>query len=483
MYKPCKERFLTIKMKRILFLVSLMISMGLSCLAQTFYCLEYHNLEGQDCIGLMTFYDEENCSMRLLTLNKKEEVVSLQNLEFLTETKGSGDEEYTAMVSTDDDTPDLAFLWSTYKSDDDIKPYISIGDADLYLADEFYEIPLSEMDEEMLSMFYDKDEEEYQDFMEGKKESRESVEEATTTLGDGEAIFTSMFQGLADARGVTVEELREQYQVQTDIDISEENPYENQGTAPDAQSTMHLVLVINSEAEDIGEACSEDLDNIKKEMTGISRGIGMNLREYVVTGKKYSRHAVESMLQSVRPSKNDVVFFLYSGHGFRFDNQTNKFPCIITSASNYDDPIEEEEYIAMQDIYDDICGKGARLNIVLSDCCNTPIGVDAICQNTSALYSRSNSNYSKKRLAGLFLQSRGRILATASSPGEPSVCDASGGFFTLAFIRSLRNEISAMNSTPVSWSSVIDNTILAAQKRSKKSGQAQNGVKSVKMDN
>ena len=132
----------------------------------------------------------------------------------------------------------------------------------------------------------------------------------------------------------------------------------------------------------------------------------------------------------------------------------------------------------MSDIYDEICSKNARLNIVLSDCCNTPIGIDTPpMRESGTLYCRASNNFSVSRLGQLFLQERGNMLSTAASPGETSICDMMGGVYTLAFIRSLRKEINATNQQEVSWNSIINNTISSARERSQEAGNRQHGLK------
>lgn len=199
---------------------------------------------------------------------------------------------------------------------------------------------------------------------------------------------------------------------------------------------------------------------------------------YPVTGNDFSRDGVVAMLNKLRPASNDIVVFLYSGHGFRFDNQESRFPQMDLTTSSYQEL--GDNYLAMADVFDDIQNKGACLNIVMSDCCNTPIGEEAPVSTGTTLYSRATSNFSLDRLRDLFLNTRGSILSTASSPGEPSVCEQSGGFYTIGFIRSLRKEISSTSSEPVSWLNVMDNTIEAAKKRSERDGDGQHGLRMVR---
>ena len=243
---------------------------------------------------------------------------------------------------------------------------------------------------------------------------------------------------------------------------------------------MHFVSVINSNVSDIGASCERDYDNLASELKGISQALGIQFKDYNVMGDYYSREAVAETLSNLRPSANDIVFFYYSGHGFRFDDQESRYPAIALTSSSYDDI--REHYLLMSDIYDEVCAKNARLNIVLSDCCNTPIGIpQPEMRETGTLYGRANNNFSLSRLGNLFLQQRGSLLSTAASPGETSICDMTGGVYTLAFLRSLRKEINATNSQEVSWTTIINNTISSALQRSSDAGNLQHGIKETTM--
>jgi hypothetical protein len=137
--------------------------------------------------------------------------------------------------------------------------------------------------------------------------------------------------------------------------------------------------------------------------------------------------------------------------------------------------------MALSDIYSAILAKRARLNIVLSDCCNSIINMNQPMVKSNSLFSRSNTNFNLQKLSTLFLKSKGDIIATASSPGEYSWCGENGGFFLLSFFESLRSQISALNQQTPSWDELISSTISSAARKteSNSSTKRQNGVKQV----
>ncbi|WP_373718777.1 caspase family protein [Bacteroides heparinolyticus] len=436
--------------------------------AQTYYELAYKNRDGRQCYGFMIYEDDDNCTMRIITVNDNNEISDADDIKYVSvDDKDNG--EYTALCPEEqsDVAPNIVFLWKEYKGDDDIQPVIcfDLEEADFNLPESFTEVDLADIDTEYLQQFYDTNEDMYRAIMEAKREIRHQQSAIADKLGDGSDIFRTVMTLLAEAGA--------------DVD-QEDIPEITEDSRAEGDVTLHLMTVINTEVNDIGQACERDYFNILNEMKGISKTLGIRLKTYAVMGDAYSRDNVVRTLNSLQPGSDDIVFFIYSGHGFRFDNQTSKYPCFDLTTSQYDD-VEDDNYLQMSDIYNEICGKEARLNIVLSDCCNTPIGVEAPYREVGTLFSRSSNNYSVKRLGQLFLQARGSLISTAASPGETSVCDMTGGYFTLSFIRSLRKEINAVNQQSVSWENIINNTIAAARQRGQEVGNRQQGLKLIKI--
>lgn len=455
-------------MRKILLLLLLFCGFAFQTRAQDFYFVEFNDLDGNDCFGLISWYDEENISMRLRAVGKGDNIVYQKTLSYTAQTV---DEEGMSflMLVTDDaaNDPELAFGYNGEKFDnDEVTPWVSIGDAELFEARQFASIPISEMDEEFLNLFYDKDEKTYSQLLSAIQSSKEDASEVAEYLGDGEAIFDTVIDGLAKIQGKDKSELSNDYV----------EPQQDHSSAP---ATLHLMIVANTVIDDIGEPCKKDYEHVLSEMRSVARALKIPLKLYPVTGNDFSLSNVLRTLRSLKPSANDIVVYLYSGHGFRFDDQASRFPQMDLSQSAYEEL--DNNYLAMSDVFKEIQSKGARLNIVMSDCCNTPVGEDTptISKGTT-LYSRGSSNYSLGRLRQLFLYTRGSILSTASSPGETSICDESGGFYTLGFIRSLRKEVSALNNEPVSWNSVMDNAIQAAKERSEREGNVQHGLKMIR---
>ena len=308
------------------------------------------------------------------------------------------------------------------------------NDADSwYKTDQFAEIALSEMNPDFVSQFY----------------------------GENEPEYKMMLQGIKT--------------------VTQQNTYTSQVTPGTGGSTMHLMVVANTDVSDIGSACETDLRRIRSEFGGIAKVLGMTLNEQIIAGTNYGKRTMDQVLETLSPKDNDVVVFVYTGHGFRFKNQPDEYPCLDLSSSAYDDA--EENFMALSDVFRTIVKKQARLNIVLSDCCNSEIDMNQPMVLSNSLFSRSNTNFDIEKLRVLFLQSKGEVIATAASPGEKAWCGDNGGFFLLSFFENLRSQISALNSDTPSWDTLIKNTIQSAAKKTadNKSCKTQNGLKEVRV--
>lgn len=522
-------------MKRIFFLLLLGLLSFCShlALAQTYYEFAYKNQAGKQCYGFMIYEDDDNCTMRVVEVSKDQEVTASKDIKYTGQQGVEDGQKYTALVpeKQEANAPNIMFFWDKIKGSKTLEPVpvfcFDLEKLDVQEPESFGEVGLADMDAEYLQQFYEESEPTYKSLMKAKKRVVRQRSAVAKKLGDGTDIYRTVMTLLAE-NGVNVDisnlptattqtnpptdekidndgrngnmssqdsdELDDEDDESEDWNDGDESEASNQGgnssgnanqssnaPIPDGSGvTLHFVSVINSNVQDIGASCERDYENLKSELKGVAQALGLQFKDYNVMGDAYSRDAVSETIDGFRPGSNDVVFFYYSGHGFRFDDQQSRYPAIALTTSAYEDITEN--YLLMSDIYKEICSKNARLNIVLSDCCNTPIGVEQPpAYETGTLYGRATNNASLSRLGRLFLLERGNLLATAASPGETSICDMMGGVFTLAFLRSLRKEVNATNSEKVSWTNIVNNAISTAYQRSSEAGNQQHGLKETTM--
>ncbi|MBI5857950.1 MAG: caspase family protein [Sphingobacteriales bacterium] len=243
------------------------------------------------------------------------------------------------------------------------------------------------------------------------------------------------------------------------VDITNINPVNTSG------AKLHLIVVANTLIGDIGPSCKADRDKLDYEFRSVADALGVGYEKYIVDEDNFNKTDVQNTLNSLRPGRNDMVVFVYRGHGFRWDNQTDAYPMMDLRKSNYL-PIDKTTSLALSEVYNTIKNKGARLNLVLADCCNNYVGIN---QNTtvSFLNSQADNKPDINKLKKLFVSARGNLICAAAKAGEYSWANPFGGFFTLSFIQAMKEKISYFNNSTSTWNDVITySTKLAKDKSS-----------------
>lgn len=439
--------------------------------AQTFYEVNYTDAE-VEYLGLMIYYNDENCKMRLITPESLEEnmVFESQYVNMVEEKSNENDVGIMAYYPVEKKFP--IFLWYWEKDDaSDIseKPYVTynIKKVKSYIETEYFrEISLESMDEEYISQFYGEDEPEYKMLLNGiklVKNQNISHQDIEVTVDD--PIFTDI----------------ENENVNEGDNIIPGEGGNTLGIGSPDESTLHLIVVANTNVSDIGSACAKDMVNLNSEFGGIAKVLGMRYDFNVIRGNNYNKENLSKLIHEFKPNSDDVVIFVYTGHGFRFDDQQDYYPNMDLCPTSYDDPTKN--YMAVSDVYRELVAKGARLSLVFSDCCNNKIGTTTPLINTNTLFSRSNNNFDVKKLERLFVDASGSLIATAASPGELSWCGVNGGFFTLSLLESLRAQISALSTNLPDWETLVADALTTATAKSQNnaSTKAQHGMKMVRI--
>ncbi|MCC7524813.1 MAG: hypothetical protein IT250_08325, partial [Chitinophagaceae bacterium] len=122
----------------------------------------------------------------------------------------------------------------------------------------------------------------------------------------------------------------------------------------------------------------------------------------------------------------------------------------------------------IEDIYKRIQSKGARLNLVLSDCCNADPSQSNTISTDVATTRTSSIGWNMENCKALFMNTQPvSILMTAASKGELSAGNGTGGIFTFNFRESLEKSIGHF-ANKVSWQQLLtaaqQQTITKAQR-------------------
>jgi Caspase domain len=227
---------------------------------------------------------------------------------------------------------------------------------------------------------------------------------------------------------------------------------------------LYLLAVVNTHDHKIGKGCREDLKTIREIFAKMGELMNFNIIEQIIEGKKYNKKNVHALLKKLDPGNDDVVIFYYSGHGFSFKkDKEQKFPQIDLRSNPADDDIDVITAASnnITELYEIIKSKGARLNIVISDCCNSKINFKRMFKNKSVIIPETTTHIDRKRCEKLFCFPKSSILVAAADKGQFAVSDEKiGSIFTLNFTKNLRKMLnpSAGDAGNVNWEKLLGST-------------------------
>ncbi len=229
------------------------------------------------------------------------------------------------------------------------------------------------------------------------------------------------------------------------------------GLTPTEKDTRLILLaVVNVNDPEIGSSCAKDLQRANETFRKLSMMLGIRMDSIFISGNNYNKENVEKALDELKPAPNDIIVFYYSGHGFRKPKDGRQFPYMDLR------PKVDDTYMVnslnVEDVYTSIRKKGARFNLVLTDCCNTNVesinakgvappeakglGLDWYIENARTLF-----------LDPIPIS----ILATAADVDQKaSSNDNFGGFFSFYMRQSIEDQLGFFNKK-VSWENIRDN--------------------------
>lgn len=234
---------------------------------------------------------------------------------------------------------------------------------------------------------------------------------------------------------------------------------DTRGLTPEEKKTrLHLLIVANTNDPTVGKACALDMRRVIQTFDTITRFMNIRMDTVVIAGKNYNKANVEKAIKALNPDPNDIVVFYYTGHGFRKAEDNRDYPFIDLRPK--DDRTYRVNSLNIEDIFNTIRNKpkAARLNLVLSDCCNN----DPDAKKVPAWWIsgfRDIRDWSLDNCRKLFLDPTPlSLLMTAAQKEQLASCDTTAGsLFTLFFKTALENNLSKLK-TNVTWYRIADET-------------------------
>ncbi len=214
-----------------------------------------------------------------------------------------------------------------------------------------------------------------------------------------------------------------------------------------------MIVVGDTQDEKIGVSCDRDIDRISSEANTICRSINYVLNRVIIKDENFTPDVLKNSLKSLVVSKQDIIYFHYSGHGKRHAGTETRWP---------DLDFKEKGVLPLTEVSQIIEGKAARLKLVIADCCNqySETTERPTFQPIPALEGVSAEENRKK----LFSEAACFVISSGSQPGQFSYGTYNdGGFYTNAFLEALQYTILA--TSKADWNSVFADAQLRTKKK------------------
>ena len=228
-------------------------------------------------------------------------------------------------------------------------------------------------------------------------------------------------------------------------------------TNQEKQTKLFLVLVANTEDNTIGKTCVIDKDATYKTFSQIAEFLGIQFVPKVVYGTEFSKVNVEKAIDAVKPGPSDIVVFYYSGHGFANVKDGYTYPYLDLRDKSYQ-MFGGQYTLNMEAVYQKIKSKGARMNLIFSDCCNADPSQTNNTSSDGASTRSSSIGWNMDNCRALFMNPKPvSVLMTAAAKGELSAGNPNdGGIFTFNFRESLEKFMGPFLND-VTWNALIAN--------------------------
>jgi len=218
--------------------------------------------------------------------------------------------------------------------------------------------------------------------------------------------------------------------------------------------TIHAIVFCNTIDESIGDNMKVDYANVSNAIQVIGKLLESSSYEYELVqldGPVCTRARLQQEINNLYVESNDVIFTFYGGHGSHAENnESDPWPqyCMNTGFEN------QGNWVPMATVKKWVEAKNARLNIIVSNCCNkeqAPTTIKPLWAQGGRATDLSglNGDYYKK-----LFDASGTVMATSSKLGQLSWCNCYGGLFTSDFISVL--EMVGKGQIEPDWETILN---------------------------
>lgn len=272
---------------------------------------------------------------------------------------------------------------------------------------------------------------------------------------DGKEVIGELQMKLLNEKDLTPELMSKYFTKEDDMYVNVVEESSTRNLPPEQKSTrLFLLVVANTDDISIGTTCVVDKDATYKTFSQLAEFMQIQFVPKMIFGNEFSKINVDNAINAITPGPADIVVFYYSGHGFSNIKDRYTFPYLDLRDKSFQ-TYGGAYTLNIEDIYNRIRAKGARLNLVFSDCCNSDPSQSSIISSDVAGTRSSSIGWNINNCKALFFNDKPMsVLMTAASKGELSAGNSTGGIFTFNFRESLEKIIGPFSNN-VSWPDLL----------------------------
>ncbi len=215
-------------------------------------------------------------------------------------------------------------------------------------------------------------------------------------------------------------------------------------------ANLHLFLVGDYDSSELLPALKFDIANLRREAREISSNTGLKIIETILVGSEARTATVLAKLKALNAGSNDVIFFYFTGHGFRMPSKgIDPWPFMYFA--------KEHKAIDFSEVHEIISRKNVRLRILIIDGCNNVLTENSVPTVKNVIYSSSLTRLVRDNYRKLFLDSEGTISMAACQPGQTSLALKNGSLYTLSFLQCLHVAVKKKGNF-LDWQGLLDET-------------------------
>lgn len=212
--------------------------------------------------------------------------------------------------------------------------------------------------------------------------------------------------------------------------------------------TFHAIFVADTKDPKIGFSCQKDLIDMNLKIAKVASSLRMGYNPMVISDSRFGKAALDSVINNLQCEANDVIFFLYSGHGYTVQDRPNLFPLMM---------LKDDNNFGLDEVHLKLKLKNARLCVTLGDCCSeiSPKVLPPMVQplDTRGIDVIDDVNI----LSQLFIKTDGDVLICSTQKGELAAGQKTyGGFYTYAWLEAIT--FAEVSNNDITWESFLNDS-------------------------